>query len=56
MKFLSQVVLFSYLNFKLQLGIDGVHHFCSLHCTSALITLPHKLHIHTYRQKMVIIN
>lgn len=36
-----------YLDLKLQLGVDGVHHFCALHCTSTLVALPHNLLTHT---------
>lgn len=48
--------LLSYLNFKLQLGINGVHHFCSLHGASALITFPHKLNTHVHKMSLWSIN
>lgn len=40
-----------YLDLKLQLRVDGVHHLCSLHPSSTFVTLPDHLtytHTHTH--------
>lgn len=40
--------MWTYLNLKLQLRVDGVHHLSPFHRTSTFITLPYKLRTHTH--------